>query len=273
MNEMVYLIKKALLYNAEHLILTLNMTTFTAVIIDDEESARNILKELLARFCQNVEVMGAYRNLEEGVKGIKQHKPDAVFLDIQMPQYAGYEIVSFFPQINFELVFVTAYDNYAIKAFDLSAVDYLLKPIEIDKLKTAVQRLSDRVATKHLKSDYKALVENLREDTVQNIAFPHGGQQKIVLLTDILALEAQESYTRLYTLTGEQYTISKNLKQFENMLSDISFFLRTHKSWIVNMKYVGSFSRRNQTIALSNDVTARVSKLRQKTFQERLKSI
>lgn len=241
-----------------------------AILIDDEESARSILQELISRFCPKITVCGTYSDLEKGVQGINEHNPDVVFLDIQMPKYAGYEIINFFPCIDFEIIFVTAYDNYAIKAFDLSAVHYLLKPIEIEKLKIAVERLEEELKAKLLRKKYSVLAENLQEKTVKNIVFPHRGEHKILPLEDIIALEAQESYTRVYDKFGNDYTISKNLKQFENLLKELDYFIRTHKSWIINLDYVISFSRRTHEIKLKNELVAKTSKLKKKEFQERL---
>ena len=119
--------------------------TIQAIIVDDEQSARDILTNLLARFCPQVEVLGAYSNVPAAAAAIKELKPQLAFLDIEMPNYSGFEIVDFFHEVNFEMVFVTAYDQHAIKAFEVSAVDYLLKPIDIERLQSAVEKVQKRV--------------------------------------------------------------------------------------------------------------------------------
>ena len=122
------------------------MKKIRAILVDDEESARDVLENLLKRFCPEVELLAKCTNVEQAVASIRELQPDLVFLDIEMPNYAGYEIVKFFPEINFELIFVTAYDKYAIRAFEVSAVDYLLKPIDIDRLKNAVSRVMKQLS-------------------------------------------------------------------------------------------------------------------------------
>ena len=120
------------------------MSKIKAILVDDEESARDVLENLLRRFCPEIDLLDKCNNVEQAVESIKQHKPNLVFLDIEMPNYAGYELVDFFTEIDFEIIFVTAYDQYAIKAFEVSAVDYLLKPIEIERLKESVSRVSPK---------------------------------------------------------------------------------------------------------------------------------
>src|SRR3989338_4013155 len=125
-----------------------------AILIDDEESARNVLSNLMARFCPEVNILQTCANVTEAIDAINTHQPDVVFLDIEMPNYSGFELVNFFEKVNFEIVFVTAYDKYAIKAFEVSAVDYLLKPIEIDRLKQAVERLITKTNLKNSSKNF-----------------------------------------------------------------------------------------------------------------------
>src|SRR6478735_3401789 len=120
------------------------MNTIRAILVDDEESARDVLQNLLQRFCPEVTLVAKCENVMLAVDVIKKEKPDLVFLDIQMPNYAGYEIVKFFDKVDFEIVFITAYDQYAIRAFEIAAIDYLLKPIDIDRLKLAVKRVKQQ---------------------------------------------------------------------------------------------------------------------------------
>jgi len=108
-----------------------------AIIVDDESSARELLQELIKSYCPEIDIVASFKNLETAVDHIRMDKPDIVFLDVEMPQYSGYEILDFFDQIDFNIIFVTAYDKYAIKAFEVSALDYLLKPVEIERLKSA----------------------------------------------------------------------------------------------------------------------------------------
>ena len=241
-----------------------------AIIVDDEESARNVLSNLLTRFCPQVTIMAKCSNVTEAVESVKTHQPHVVFLDIEMPNYAGYELVSFFEKVDFEIIFVTAYDKYAIKAFEISAVDYLLKPVEIDRLKKAVEKLIDKTTLKTTSQNYKVLTENLKTDGVPKIMVRHNGEQEIVETKNIVAIEAQEAYSCIHTL-GSRYLMSKNLKHFENLLKDHNSFFRAHKSWIINFNHVKTFSKSNLEIQLTSNINAKLSKYKKPEFEKIIK--
>lgn len=247
-------------------IATMNQT-YTAILVDDEESARNILSNLLTRFFPEIEILAKCQDVEEAVLEINRTKPDLVFLDIEMPNYAGYEIVSFFKQINFEIIFITAYDQYAIKAFEISAVDYLLKPIEIDRLKDAVDRFKVKKATKFAAENYDVLTESLTENTLQKLVLPYKDTQKVVLLDDIVALEASDSYCNVHCANGQSYVVSKNLKHYESLLEDKPNFVRTHKSWMVNVNHAVEYTTNAQSIGLTNGLQAKVSRYKKADFE------
>lgn len=238
-----------------------------AIIVDDEESARNVLSNLLLRFCPQVEVIETCTNVVSAVEKIKQLNPDVVFLDIEMPNYAGYEIVSFFDEVNFEIVFVTAYDKYAIKAFEISAVDYLLKPIEIDRLKQAVEKLTKQIQINSNKDNYKTLTETLQNDSPSKIVVRNNSGQQIIAIKDIIAIEAQESYSCIYTMY-DQFLMSKNLKFYESLLNDSPDFFRSHKSWLINLSHLKSFSKSKSEIQLTNNIVARLSKYKKPEFED-----
>lgn len=237
----------------------------TAILVDDEESARDVLSNLLARFCPTIELLGKYSNVEDAVGGIKEYKPNVVFLDIEMPNYAGYEIVNFFDEINFEMVFITAYDKYAIKAFEISAVDYLLKPIDLDRLKSAIEKLGERV---HLKNgnQYALLSETLKTNQVKSIVISDKGYQTKIDLDKVIAFEAKESYCCLHTL-DKRYVASKNLKHFETILSENKNFFRVHKSWLINLDFMRNYSKSNLEINLENNIVAKLSKYKKGEFE------
>ena len=178
------------------------MNKLRAILVDDEESARDVLENLLRRFCPEIELLKKCNNVEQAVEAIKIYQPDLVFLDIEMPNYRGYELVNFFSEINFEIIFVTAYDRYAIKAFEVSAVDYLLKPIEIDRLKESVERVSSKFGKFQNLEKINHLKDALRSETLQSLIATKNGNQYVVSLKDIIAIEAQESYSCIHTLSG-----------------------------------------------------------------------
>jgi two-component system LytT family response regulator len=239
----------------------------TAIIVDDEQSARDVLNNLIERFCPQIEIIEKCTDVIKAVAAIKRHQPDLVFLDIEMPNYAGYEIVSFFDSIDFEIVFVTAYDKYAIKAFEVSAVDYLLKPVEIVRLKETIDKLVKKTELKETQQNYKVLTENLKSNTVSKIVVRHSDGQKIIATTDIIAIEANEAYSFIHTTTG-RFIKSKNLKYFESVLNENSTFLRTHKSWIINLSHLIKFSKSNLEIELVSGITAKLSKYKMAEFEE-----
>ena len=240
-----------------------------AIIVDDEESARDVLSNLIIRFCPQIEIIKTCSNVPDAVKAIKSHQPHVVFLDIEMPNYAGYEIVSFFEEINFEIIFVTAYDKYAIKAFEISAVDYLLKPVEIDRLKAAVEKLATKIELNDAHNNYKALTQNLKSNELTKIAIKQNGNHIIIDTKDVIAIEAQEAYSCIHTTSGN-YLISKNLKHFETILEHNNGFLRSHKSWIVNLTHLVNFSKSKLEIELSNSIIAKLSKYKKPEFEDRI---
>ena len=237
-----------------------------AIIVDDEESARDVLSNLIIRFCPQIEIITTCSNVLQAVEAIKKHQPDVAFLDIEMPNYAGYEIVSFFDEINFDIVFVTAYDQYAIKAFELSAVDYILKPVEIDRLKSTVKRLSSKIELNQNQTNYKALTQNLKSNELNKLAIKQNGNHVIIDTKDIIAIEAQEAYSCIHSTTGD-YLMSKNLKHFETILENNNNFFRSHKSWIVNLTHLINFSKSKLEIELSNNITAKLSKYKKPEFE------
>jgi len=237
-----------------------------AIIVDDEESARNVLSNLIAKFCPQIEIITTCNNVLEAVEAIKKHQPEVVFLDIEMPNYAGYEIVSFFDEINFEIIFVTAYDQYAIKAFEVSAVDYLLKPVEIDRLKNAVKKLVDKTEHRISHLNYKTLTENLKSESVSKIMVRHQGHQEILSIKDIITIEAKEAYSCIHSTKG-QFLVSKNLRYYETLFDQNNSFFRTHKSWIINLNHMITFSKTKLEIELNNKIFAKLSKYRKPDFE------
>lgn len=241
----------------------------TAIIVDDEESARDVLENLLLRFCPEVKLLGKCTNVSSAVSLIKDVKPQLVFLDIEMPNYAGYEIVNFFQEIDFKIIFVTAYDNYAIRAFEIAAVDYLLKPVGIDRLKDAVNRVKEMVGKEQYNNQMNVLEETLKSEVPDKMVLTDKGMQYVVPIKDIIAIEAQEAYCRIHT-KEKIFLMSKNLKHFEQVLDAQVDFFRVHKSWMINIKQMISYSRTDLVISMKNGVEAKLSKYRKAEFESML---
>jgi len=217
---------------------------YKAIIIDDEEMARTLLQGMIAEYCKNIEIVDLCRDLPTGVKSIHKHKPNIVFLDIEMPCHSGLELLDFFNdnEIDFSIIFVTAYNHYAINAFKLSAVDYLLKPIDVEDLKNAISLFEkDRMMNKE---KYVALKENLEGNT-KKIALNTLNSTSFVDINDILFFQGDGAYTKVYLKDAKIVTISKGLKNFENMLIDSPVFFRCHKSYIVNINHITDYIKTN----------------------------
>ncbi|MDN4165646.1 response regulator [Cytophagales bacterium LB-30] len=212
---------------------------YKAIVIDDEQAARTLLKGMLEEFCSDIEVVSTCEDLPNGVKAIRKYKPDLVFLDIEMPGHSGLELLDFFDtnEINFSIIFTTAYNNYAIQAFKLSAIDYLLKPIEPEELEKTIDRFKKLTE----KTDYSILKSNLSAGSPKKLAIPTVSSIKFIETNNILFLKADGAYTHIYLDNANTIVSSKSLKTFEENLSENRNFFRCHKSYIVNLHYVTDF--------------------------------
>lgn len=239
----------------------------TAIIVDDEESARSVLSNLLGRYCPQIDVLNTFKNVPEAATYLNNNNVDVVFLDIEMPNYMGFELMSFFEEVNFEIIFVTAYDNYAIKAFEVSAVDYILKPVEIDRLIESVKKLQDKKDLKINSENYKTLSENLKSDLLTKLVVRNNNGQEIISVKDIIAIEAQEAYSCIHTINNS-FLMSKNLKHYEKVFEKDSAFFRSHKSWIINLNHLILFSKSKFEIELTNQLKAKLSKYKKPEFEK-----
>lgn len=205
-----------------------------AIIIDDESQARRLLNKLLQQYCAQVQVIDECADLPNGVKSIRKHKPDLVFLDIEMPGHSGLELLDFFDEkdIQFGIIFTTAYNEYAIKAFKLSAVDYLLKPLDKEDLMQAVERFERRY-----KNEYQPIMTQKPIDA--KIAIPIGQSIRFFEVNDIIFLKAENTYTEIHLKNNSQkILVSRTLKNFEDTLVSHNAFYRCHKSYIININYI-----------------------------------
>jgi two-component system LytT family response regulator len=214
-----------------------------AIIVDDENKARQLLRAMLADLCPDVEVVADCDDLPSGVKAIKRHSPDIVFLDIEMPGHSGLELLDFFndDEVHFNVIFTTAYDHYAIQAFKLSAVDYLLKPISPIELTDAVARAEKKNARDNTR--IHMLRHQLGNDSKGKLAVPHLNGLRFLAHDDILYLKGERAYTNLYCKDGSTITASRNLKHFEEQLSGHRNFFRCHRSYIVNLGRITEYVR------------------------------
>lgn len=211
-----------------------------AIIIDDEKRARLNLALLINEYCSDVTIIAECENLPEGVKAIRKNKPDLVFLDIEMPGHSGLELLDFFDEneVNFKIIFTTAYQEYAIQAFKFSAVDYLLKPINPTELTEAVNRFSKE---KEKIEKYTLLKENLKQDSIKKIAIPTGNSLVFIETEKIIYIKGEGAYSEIFCLDNEKLLVSRNLKNFEDIMCNHQDFVRNHKSYIVNTNYIKTY--------------------------------
>lgn len=213
-----------------------------AIIIDDEKRARISLQLLLAEYCPTITLVADCENLPEGIKAIRKHKPDLVLLDIEMPGHSGLELLDFFDEneINFAIIFTTAYNEYALQAFKFSAIDYLLKPINPNLLVDAIVRLEKSYQKLE---NFKILKENMQKESITKIAVPCGNRLIFMDTTKISYIKGEGAYSEVFCINGDKNLVSRNLKNFEDILCSDNRFARVHKSYIVNLEQVASYNK------------------------------
>ncbi len=213
----------------------------TAIIVDDEPKGRLALHQKLNTYCNNVLVVAEAANGKEALGLIKQHHPQLVFLDIEMPVMNAFEMLNELAEKNFHVIFTTAYDQYAIKAIKYAAFDYLLKPVDIEELKMAIAKI-ENVENKNLTKQLELLLQNMQQPKkgFNKLAIPSLDGLHFFDISSIIRLEAQSNYTVIYFLDHTKITASKTLKDFEELLPQELFF-RLHHSHIINLQYIKKY--------------------------------
>jgi two-component system LytT family response regulator len=244
------------------------------VIIDDSAQARKLLRLMLLELAPGIMCVGEAENVVEGLKLIEREQPDAVFLDIEMPGRSGMQLAEELCSSKFKgsIVFTTAYNAYAIKAFRLSALDYLLKPISEDHLLEAVAKLQQQKNNLDNQTKLTALTANLGDEGNNLLCIPVQGGYEYIPIHEIYYLEADGSYVKIVCAGNKQKIVSKNLKYFETTLESVPKFIRTHRSFLVNLDQVSSYSKADGgSLILSNGAKIPISRERRQVVQEYLK--
>lgn len=227
------------------------------IIIDDEQNNIDNLQILLQQYCPQINVIAAALNANEGKKIILQHQPDLVFLDIQMPEKNGFDLLKSLPDYSFEIIFVTAYDQYGIQAVKFAAIDYLLKPIDINELQNAVQKAIKKCAVKQQNLQLQNLIQLLQQQNqkqLHRIALQSAKETRFVETDKIIRCESSNNYTTFFLVNNEKIIVSKPIYEYEELLNGYGF-IRCHQSYLVNKKFIKSFVKEDGGYLLLDDKT------------------
>jgi two-component system LytT family response regulator len=242
-----------------------------SIIVDDELKSRESLKKILLSFCDDVDVLATCQSVAEGLVAIGQLKPDVVFLDVQMQGETGFDLLAKLPAIDFNVIFTTAHSEYAIKAIKFSAIDYLLKPIDVQE----IQKALEKVRTKQNGS----ILERMQQ-LLQNVKNPNTATYKLALPTsegltfikvnDVLYLKASGNYTEIFMNDGQKYLVSRHLKEYDDLLTDQNFF-RVHHSSLINLNYIKNYVRGDGGyVVMSDNTSLDVSRRKKEAFLEKI---
>jgi two-component system LytT family response regulator len=240
-----------------------------AIIIDDEPDAVELLAIRLTQKCPQVDVVATCTSSVKGVAAIIELRPDVVFLDIEMPQMNGFQVLEAVEGIPFALVFVTAYDKFALKAFRYSAIDYLLKPIDSNELIQAISKIEKQKQTsKEQVSHLRNLYSNNSKVFPDKIALPYQNGVTFVSLKDVIYCESDDSYTKFFLNDGQHYLVTKSLKEIQELLEDRGF-LRIHRQYLINLDHIKKFYKgEGSYIIMSNNQSIPVSRLHKDRLSE-----
>ena len=244
-----------------------------AVVVDDEVASIKSIELIAQRFCPEVEMVGSAMSFETGVELILRVNPDLVFLDVQMPRGTGFDLLEALPDRNFDIIFITAFHHYAIKAFKYSAVDYLLKPIVIDDFINAVRKVDKvRQSKVSIKSKYVALFDNLNAVLPNKVIIPHASGFEHIDLGLILFLKDSNAGTQVFTVEGVEWISTKTMTDFEDILIDRSFF-KISPRLLVNLIHVAKVNKSSKSITFSNGRMLEVESARFQTLLEHVEKL
>jgi two-component system LytT family response regulator len=230
----------------------------SVLIIDDEELSRDTISAIVKQYCEKTTVIGEASSVREGLKAIRELKPDVILLDIQLGDGSGFELLRMAEPIQSFVIFITAYEEYAIKAFKTAAIDYLLKPVDIGELQSAINKARDQKQRSSIETQLNILLTNFNQVSIgssQKIVLKTNDQMHILSSNEIMHIEAEGNYTKFYLVNRKTILVSKTLKEYEDIL-DKSIFVRIHQSHIVNMSYASRFDKRNGGFLILKDNTA-----------------
>lgn len=246
---------------------------YKVVIIDDETRTRSLLKKMVNNSDYPLEVVGEGNSVSNGLKAIQEYEPDIVLLDIQMPDGSGFDVLDKITRRNFEVIFVTAHQEFAIRAIKFSALDYILKPVEIEELNSALENAIDTIQTKSdLSIKYETLLENLKNDH-KRIVISTKSSMYVLPVKDIIHCQSDRNYTYFFLNDGRKIFTSRTLKDYEEILC-LPDFIRCHRSHLINLNYIERYDRRDGgTIILKNGTDIPLSRLSRQRFMDVLDTL
>ena len=244
-----------------------------AIIIDDEQHCINRLENLLTNYCSdNIQLCGSFQSVEDGLTAVKNTKPGLVFLDVEIKDETGFDFLKQIPEINFEVIFTTAYDKYAVQAFKFSAIDYLLKPVDADELQASIKKLNDKFSQKEMSQKFDALFHNLKniQSASKRICVPVLTGFVLLQTEDIIRCESNINYTTLFLKDKQKLLVAKTLKEFEELLREYNFY-RVHNSHLINLAYINSYNKgKGGFVVMKDGSEVEVSTRRKDDFIKRL---
>jgi len=247
--------------------------TMKAIIIDDEQHCITTLRWNLKEYCPNVKVVATAQNGSEGIFLINHHRPDLVFLDVEMPQMNGIDMLEQVKDISFDVIFTTAYDHYAVKAIKLNALDYLLKPIDKDELIKATERVQNK-KTLTSKKQIESLTEMQKQKVTDRIALSTNAGLQFINLNELIRIEGDGNYCNFILKDKKRILISKKLGEAEDILKENELFFRAHKSYIINLKFVEKYIRgEGGEIIMEDGTSIALSRNRKDEFLERFSKL
>jgi two-component system LytT family response regulator len=217
--------------------------TLTTLIVDDEPDAVNFIRSIIEEYCPKLLIVGTAGNALEGAEAIREKNPELLFLDVEMPHGSGFDLLMQFPEKKFDVIFITAFNHYAIQAIKFSAVDYILKPINITEFIQSVDKVFEkRNENIDRNARYKTLLENLRKSPPTRLAIPTSDGMEFLNTEEIIRIEADRSYCWFFLMDKRKILVSKNLKEFQELLNNRNFF-RPHNSHLINLEHVKKYIR------------------------------
>lgn len=252
------------------------LQTIKAIVVDDERKSRSIIRKMIAHYCPLINLVGEASSAKEGIELIQTHHPKLVFLDIEMPYASGFDMLNDLQDTNFEVIFITAFDEYALMAIRAHALDYLVKPISIEELVNATEHCIKVINQQAENQRLKKLVESLQDtsdDLMITVVTNEG--RVFVKVCNIIRLEADGGYTHIYMVNGDRHYSSKNLGEFEKAIMEKKLarelYFRVHHSHLVNIKQINAYHSKEMELVMNDMVRIKIAQRRKAQFQEVLK--